>query len=94
MPLLDDEGVQMFCEFGGSIGLGVATDIVDPSLLESRRHLGTSLTTDPDVLHVGAVCIIEGLKNKPAWNGQSCCIERCAMSLLSCTHLYLLLLWC
>lgn len=35
--LVDRDGVQIFCDLGGSIGLGVATDFVDVSSLNARR---------------------------------------------------------
>ena len=79
----------MYCEFGSSVGLGVAIGIVDIESVDARRHLGSDLKSDSSILLVGALCVMGGLKNKPEWNGKNCRIERYAVSSLSCRHIYL-----
>ena len=68
MPLRNDAGLEIYCDFGGSVGIGVVEKMVEPDKVPIDEV--TDLNLDVGVITANCWCTLHGIQNKPALNGK------------------------
>ena len=68
MPLRSETGHEMYCDFGGCVGMGVVEKMVERENIPVDEV--TDLNLDVDVITATCWCTIQGLQSSIALNGK------------------------
>ena len=68
MPLRNDAGLEIYCDFGGSVGIGVVEKMVEPDKVPIDEV--TDLNLDVGVITANCWCTLHGIQSSPALNGK------------------------